>query len=96
VKVTLGFLVGILFSGLLLFGIQAALPIRAQTEDFPGASENFSLVQLLPDIEKIYREALITPLKQAEAKIYDRDIAEFYHKLLDKSVLSGLEEEAAP
>ncbi len=90
-KVTFSFLLGIVFSGLLLFGIQAALPIRAQTENIPGSSDNFSLVQLLPDIEKIYREALTAPFKQAEAKIYDPDIAQFYHRLLEKSVLSGVE-----
>ena len=74
VKITFGFFVGIALSMLLLFGIQTALPIRAQTDNLSLISDNFSLVDLLPDIEKIYQEALISPLQQAETKIYDEDI----------------------
>ena len=92
VKITFGFFVGIALSMLLLFGIQTALPIRAQTDNFSLISDNFSLVQLLPDIEKIYQEALTLPFKQAEAKIYDEDIAEFYHQLLERSIFSELDD----
>ena len=91
VKITFGFFVGIALSMLLLFGIQTALPIRAQTDNFSLTSDNFSLVHLLPDIEKIYQEALISPLQQAESKIYDEDIAEFYHQLLERSILSDMD-----
>lgn len=87
VKLFMGFFCGIVSSGILLFGIQAAIPIRAQSENSP-ASENFSLVQLLPDLEKIYHEALTSPLREAEKKIYDRDIAQFYHQLLQKTELN--------
>jgi len=91
VKITFGFFVGIALSMLLLFGIQTALPIRAQTDNFSLISDNFSLVDLLPDIEKIYQEALISPLQQAESKIYDEDIAEFYHQLLERTILSDMD-----
>lgn len=87
-KITIGFFAGIIISGLLLWGVQAALPIRAQTDNSSATSDNFSLVDLLPDIEMIYREALISPLLEAEAKIYDEDIARFYHDLLEKTVLA--------
>ena len=87
VRITFGFFVGVALSMLLLWGIQTALPIRAQTDNISLTSDNFSLVHLLPDIEKIYQEALISPLKQAEAKIYDEDIAEFYHRLLERTIL---------
>ena len=92
-KIIIGFFSGIMVSGLLLLGIQSALPIRAQTDstsdNLSEASANLSqsLVELLPDIEKIYREALLTPLHEAEKKIYDDDIAQFYHTLLEKSAL---------
>lgn len=87
-KITIGFFAGIIISGLLLWGVQAALPIRAQTDNSSATSDNFSLVDLLPDIEMIYREALISPLLEAEAKIYDEDIARFYRNLLEKTVLA--------
>ena len=84
-KLTLSFLSGLAVCGLLLFGVQSAIPTRAQTDDL--SSDNFSLVELLPDIEKIYREALITPLQKAEEKIYDEDIADFYQTLMERSAL---------
>ena len=80
----IGFFSGIMVSGLLLLGIQSAMPIRAQTDN---TSDNLSLVHLLPDIEKIYREALLSPLHEAEKKIYDEDIAQFYRTLLEKTAL---------
>ena len=91
VKISFGFFFGIALSMLLLFGIQTALPIQAQTDNLSLFSDNFSLVHLLPDIEKIYQEALISPLQQAESKIYDEDIAEFYHQLLERSILSDMD-----
>ena len=95
VKMIIGFFSGLMVSGLLLLGIQSALPIRAQTDDTTAnlseASANLSqgLADLLPDIEKIYREALLSPLREAEKKIYDEDIAQFYHTLLEKTALDG-------
>ena len=86
VKTVIAFFTGITISGLLFLGIQAALPIMAQTEN-TTTTDNFSLVELLPDIEKIYREALTTPLHEAKKKIYDDDIAQFYQLLLEKSDL---------
>ena len=95
VKIFLSFLCGIIVCGLLLFGVQSVLPIRAQTSDgsdnLSSLSENLSqsLVSLLPDIEKIYREALTSPLQEAKKQIYDEDIAEFYNLLLDRSSLNN-------
>ena len=62
----------------------------AESDNLSGSSENLSqsLIDLLPDIEKIYRESLTTPFIKAESKIYDKDIAQFYRELLDNSVLS--------
>ena len=86
-KLALSFFSGLVVSGLLLFGAQSAIPTLAQTNTDNTDSGNFSLVELLPDIEKIYREALITPLQKADEKIYDEDIADFYHTLLERSSL---------
>ena len=95
VKMTLSFISGILVCGLLFFGVQSALPLLAQTE--PGsdnlsalsANLSQSLINFLPDIEKIYRDAITTPLRETEKKIYDDDIADFYQALLKKSSLDN-------
>ena len=79
-----GFLAGIAASGLLLFTVQTAIPIQAQTDN---TTDNFSLVELLPDIEKIYEDALTLPFNEAKKKIYDEDIAEFYQTLLERTEL---------
>ena len=83
-KMIIGFFSGIIVCGLLLIGVQSAIPIRAESDN---TSDNLSLVHLLPDIERIYREALLSPLHEAEKKIYDDDIAQFYHTLLEKAAL---------
>ena len=88
-KIAFSFISGILVCGLLLFGVKTVLPIRAETDNLSAASANLSqsLIDLLPDIEKIYRESLTAPFRKAESKIYDEDIAQFYQELLDNSVL---------
>jgi len=88
-KIALGFISGMLACGLLLFGVKTVVPIQAQTENLTESSENLSqsLIDLLPDIERIYRASLTMPFEKAGEKIYDEDIAEFYQELLDKSVL---------
>jgi len=85
VKMLLGFFSGIMVSGLILFGMQWAMPTMA--DETTSTSDNLSLVELLPDIEKIYREALLTPLDEAGKEIYDEDIAEYYRLLLERSGL---------
>ena len=89
-KTALSFIAGVVVCSLLIYGLSFAMPIRAETMDNPGASsENvtFSLLNLLPDIERVYRESLTLPFIKAQSKIYDPDIAEFYQELLDKTVL---------
>ena len=73
-------------------GLVSALPIRAQSDDSDNTSDNFSLVELLPDLEKIYREALTMPLQEAKKKIYDEDIAQYYDRLLERTGLDSVEE----
>jgi hypothetical protein len=67
------------------------MPTRADTDNISEASDNVTqgLLDLLPDIEKIYEESLTTPFRMAESKIYDEDIAEYYGALLDNTGLRG-------
>ena len=89
-KMAFSFISGIVVCGLLLFGAKTVIPIRAETGNVSELSENVtqSFLDLLPDIEKIYRESLTQPFLKAESKIYDEDIAEFYHELLNDTILS--------
>ena len=90
-KTAISFISGLMVCGLLLFGVRMVLPIKAaESDNLSESSESLaqSFIDLLPDIEKIYHESLTMPFKKAESKIYDEDIAEFYHELLDKSVLA--------
>ena len=94
-KMAISFIAGIVVCGLLMFGAKTVLPIRAETDNQSGTTENItqSFLDLLPDIERIYRESLTMPFVEAESKIYDEDIAEFYGKLLDNTGLRGTDDE---
>jgi len=78
-KMIVGFFIGAMTICILLFGVQFFTPLRAQTEE-----EEQSIYDLVPDIEKINREALITPLLEAEKTIWDEDVAQYYHLLLQR------------
>jgi len=89
VKMVLSFISGLMVCGLILFGVKSAIPIRAETDNFSVPSEDLtqSLVDLLPDIERIYHESLTAPFEKAGSKIYDEDIGQYYQELLGNSVL---------
>jgi hypothetical protein len=90
-KVAISFILGAVVCGLVLFGARTVLPVHAVAEDDPAASENVStsLVNLLPDFDKIYRESLTMPFKQAESQITDPDIAAFYRNLMEATGLDN-------
>ena len=46
-------------------------------------SEGGNIIGIIPDIRKIYHEALVSPFQKAEQEIHDEDIAQFYHELLE-------------
>ncbi len=75
---------------MLLYGIKPVLPAFAEETPLAAESENVtqSLTGLIPDIQKIYREALTAPFIQAESEIHDPDIAAFYHSLMQKTGLT--------
>jgi hypothetical protein len=90
-KMAISFICGVVVSCLILFGVKPVLPTQAETTASGGESENVttSLTNLLPDFEKIYRDALTMPFIKAESKIYDPDIAEFYRELMEKTGLTN-------
>jgi len=90
VKVAISFLAGVIICGLMLVGVRSVLPTSADTVATEGTTESGSLIRLIPDIEKIYRQSLITPFLKAEEQIYDDDIRAFYRELLEAT---GLTEE---
>jgi len=92
VKTIVGFFSGVIVCGLLLLGLISAIPIQAQVDGSENTTDNFSLVELLPDLEKIYHEALMSPLNDAKSKIYDEDVAQYYERLLERTDLNRVEE----
>ena len=89
-KMAISFICGVVVCGLILFGVKPIISTRADTTDPALTSDNTTsgLANLLPDINKIYREALTMPFIKAESKITDPDIAEFYHELMEKTGLT--------
>jgi hypothetical protein len=89
IKAAISFIMGVVVCGLVLFGARTVLPARAVSDNDTATSENVSqsLVDLLPDIERIYRESLTMPFKQAESKITDPDIAAYYRNLMEATGL---------
>ena len=80
-KIRIIFILGALFVGSILLLLVLPFPLLATSGN---TSDNMSLADLLPDIEKIYREALISPHQEAAKKIDDEDIAQFYNLLLER------------
>ena len=93
-KLFLSFMAGMVVCSLFFFGARLIIPMRAISDSPEGLSENDSLglVDLIPDIERIYEQALLFPFEKAESKIYDEDIAEYYRELLTRA---GLRAETA-
>ncbi|OGN98290.1 MAG: hypothetical protein A2Y89_06035 [Chloroflexi bacterium RBG_13_51_18] len=89
-KIAISFICGVVICFMILYGVKPVLPAFAETTEPVDESENVtqSLTGLLPDIEKIYREALTAPFIAAESKIYDEDIAGFYRTLMEKTGLT--------
>ena len=74
--------------GVILLVLALPFPLLAETDN---TSDNFTLTDLLPDIEKIYREALINPHLEAAKQIQDADIARYYNLLLERCGLDKIE-----
>lgn len=58
---------------------------RYQIDQLPSASErsgNSSVLDILPDMQRVSNSAIVLPLEEAGKNIRDPDIARFYQKLL--------------
>ncbi len=93
-KMALSFICGAVVCGLIMFGVKPVLPASADEVTNPEvivdtANATQSVSGYISSFDKIYREALTAPFIKAESKIYDADIAEFYHELMDKTGLTN-------
>ena len=77
-KMMLAFVGGIVIGGLVLGGLLSPALSLA------GGSGDLGLTEILPDIKRIYYEAVVTPFQEAEQELEDEEIAEFYHLMLQK------------
>jgi len=84
----IGLVVEVIVGGLLLLMLLSPIS-QAQTGDSTDNTTS-ALMEFLPDIRKIYRTALVLPLQEVEQEIQDPEIAEFYHRLLQKYDLGEL------
>jgi hypothetical protein len=87
IKIICGMVAGFLLSCSLFYVAKAVLPASADSSD----NSTGGLAGLLPDFEEIYNQALTMPFKKAESKIYDPEIAEYYHELIQSTGLGGTE-----
>lgn len=86
-KVIASFLTGVLVTGVTM-GMMSAPMLRA--DETAADDGGLDLSSLLPDIERIYREAMLTPFQQAEAQIYDEEIAAYYRRLMENTGLDQM------
>lgn len=49
-----------------------------------GINEQSDLSELLPDLKKINKAAMETPLEEAGKQIQDKELAEFYNRFITK------------
>jgi hypothetical protein len=90
-KMIIGFLVGMVVCLALVLGISKATNV-VDAEEAPGVdATSTELSGLLPDIGKIYRTCLSSPYREVESEIKDKDIANYYHKLMEQTSLDKMD-----
>jgi hypothetical protein len=92
IKIIGGMVAGIILSCTFLVTAKIVLPVNA-VDDSNSDNSTAGLAELLPNFEEIYTQALTMPFKKAESKIYDPEIAEYYHELIRSTGLGGTEAE---
>jgi hypothetical protein len=90
-KTAISFICGAVICYLVVIGVKPVLPVMADESISGDVSDNSSslLLKIMPDFEKIYRDALAEPFIKAESKIQDPDIADYYHGLMNKTGLTN-------
>ena len=90
-KMISGFFIGVIVCFLLVVSI-SQYTYEVLAEDNPSTlPDDMDLSSLLPDIGRIYREALGGPYRQVESEITDPDIARYFRKLMDRTGLDKIE-----
>jgi hypothetical protein len=89
-KVALSFICGAVICYMVVIGVKPVLPAMADETGSGDVSENNTsfLSELMPDFDKIYKDALAEPFIKAESKIQDPEIADYYHGLMGKTGLT--------
>lgn len=73
-RMLIGFIIGAVTVGIIVFCLQLVVPAKADVT----SQSTFNIA----NVGQINREALITPLQEAGKTITDKDIASYYHTLL--------------
>jgi hypothetical protein len=103
-KILLGFFIGMTVALLLVLTMNHSAPSVsadaapapvAVTTDTPSATlpDGMDVAGLMPDVKKIYNNALGGPYRQVETEITDPDIARYFRSYMDATGLDkvGLE-----
>ncbi len=92
-KVFAGFVIGIIFCLATVWAV-GYFTIDANADDTTTTTGEPDLASLLPDIGKIYRNALGSPYRQVRAEITDPELAAFWDRYMAETGLdqAGLEE----
>lgn len=90
-KVAISFICGAVICYLIVIGVKPVMPVMA--DEVSAVTDNNTnnsgfFADLLPDFEKIYRDALAEPFIKAQSKIHDPEIADYYNGLMDKTGLT--------
>lgn len=86
IKIVIGLVIGVILTGALFMGPLAEIPSRAE-------ADNSSPQEVPADIAEVYRESLLSPLRNAGDEITDRENSQFYHKLMQKYELDEIANE---
>jgi hypothetical protein len=88
-KMAIGVIIGIAL-GVLIAVVIINGTFSAKADDTVSTTNGDDLSALLPDIGNIYRQSLAAPFKEVEGEIYDQDISNFYHKLMQSTGLDTI------
>jgi len=86
-KMVIGFFIGIAFCLLFLFGMNYYSSKVSADNSAAASTDTLNVSNLLPDVKKIYHEALAVPYQQVESEITDPDIARFFRTYMDRTGL---------
>ena len=89
-KMLLGFFIGMTVCLLLVLVIFHDTRIVSADSGNTTLSESINVNGLIPDVGKIYREALGGPYRQVESEITDPDIARYFRSYMERTGLDKI------